>query len=325
MSHHREIKLEWAAPLHDNIPAADLPPDVQADGPDAAAEAPILPASFPADKFTADQLAVIAAWYRQMQADLYDAARTMLATDPAEGLANFMLNAALIARMLRLHPACEQSISTLARALNVDKSDLAERNRALVRTAAANRRATCSPRTLSLRELAKHFPQLDFSAREGRLPTVIVPFVNRRATLAEQWHTVTAIAAIPGLAATLALTADSLNAVRITFPSHTHNTTNMSTHNAIIDMLDEQLTPALSHARRALTKHAFNLPHSTCKTLTGYLESLHTYATTRHGKPDLTPREAAAAARHLYLIATNLQPLDPSFEPLTLLLRDLLY
>lgn len=324
---HREVKLEWAAPLHDNLPAPDLPPGTEPEESEPE-EAEQLPPGLPEDAgFTPAQRTMLCTWYRQLQLNLHDTARHLLNTQPADGLLHYILNAVLLARMLRLHPACEHSLSTLARALNVDKSDLAERNRAMLRAAAGAHRHHATPRTLSIRELAANFPQLNFRAREGKLPVITVPFTDQRALLTEQFNTVTALAAVPGITATLDLTTAGFNAVRITFPSNTHNTTNnnMSTKNAIHDTLCAHLSATLTHARRGLLTANYILPLSTVSTLTGYLEALHTYATTRHGKPDCTPKEETAAARHAYLLANHLQEHSPALEPVATALREILY
>ena len=324
---HREVKLEWAAPLHDNLPAPELPPGTEPEDTDTEDTAQ-LPPGLPEDAgFTPAQRLLLSSWYRQMQLNLYDTARHILATAPAEGLLHYILNAVLLARALRLHPACEHSLSTLARALNVDKSDLAERSRAILRAMAGAHRHHATPRTLSIRELAANFPQLNFRAREGKLPVITVPFANQRTLLAEQFTTVTALAGVPGITATLDLTTAGFNAVRITFPSVTHNTnkTNMSTKNAIHDALCAHLSTTLTHARKGLLTAGYTLPLSTVNTLTGYLDALHTYATTRHGKADCTPKEENAAARHAYLLANHLQEHAPALEPVATALREILY
>ena len=324
--HHREVRLDWACPLPESLPAPEPPPGTE---PEELEELPTLPGFPEGLGLTTLQHEAIARWYRQQQANVYDCARHLLATEPEDSLHHYICNAVLLGRLLRLHPACNHSVAELARALHVDKSDLCDRARNIARAAAAAHRHNAATRTLTVTELAHAYPQLDFSRREGKLPELIVPFRNPRTTLAEQWSTATSLATIPGITAALAETRDTHNAIRITFPASTRNrhlhTMTTSAHNACADTLSELLTPTLALARRTLALHCMQLPSTTTRTLTGYLDSLHTYATTRHGAKDTTPREQAQAARHLYLLADTLREHEPRLTPAAERLRSILY
>lgn len=324
--HHREVRLDWALQLPESLPAPEPPPGTE---PEELEELPTLP-NFPEGLgLTTLQHEAIARWYRQQQANVYDCARHLLATEPEDSLHHYICNAVLLGRLLRLHPACNHSVAELARALHVDKSDLAARSRNIARAAASAHRHNAPQRTLTITELIQAFPQLDFSRRQGKLPELIVPFRNPRLTLAEQWSTATSLATIPGITASLAETKDNHNAIRITFPAQTRNrhlhAMSTSAHNATADALSELLTPTIALARRTLAIHCMQLPTADTRTLTGYLDSLHTYATTRHGAKDLTPREQAEAARHLYLLANRLQEFEPRLAPAAIRLHTVLY
>lgn len=322
---HREIRLDWACQLPESLPAPEPPPGTE---PEELEELPTLP-NFPEDLgLSTMQHEAIARWYRQQQSNVYDCARHLLATEPEDSLLHYICNAVLLGRLLSLHPACNHSLKDLAKALHVDKSDLAARARNLARAASAAHRHNATQRTLTITELIKAFPQLDFSRREGKLPELVVPFRNSRATLADQWSTATSLANIPGITAALAETKDQSNAIRISFPASTldrHNYMKTSTFNHIADALTELLTPTLTLAGKTLAKNCLSIPTKENEILTGYMETLHLYATTRHGKKDLRPREQSAAARKLYLLADRLKEYEPRLTSAANTLRDLLY
>ena len=327
---HREVILAAAAPLSPNLPAPDLPPGTDSQtAAEATGDIPRLPAGFPTAGLTETQQADIALWYRQHQADLHDTARTLLATDPADTLQHLLLNCVLLCRALRLHPAAEHTVATLARALGVDPSDLTERNRALMhatRSAATHRAA---PTTITtLRELAPRFPQLDFrpSATAGRMPNIIAPFVNPHITLGEQWATATAIGTIPGLTARLAEhPTTGANALAITFPTSTFNTPkrtmSTATANALSDFFAISLTPALDTCKRALARHCLSLPQPTTQRLAKLLDQLHHFA--NNTKP--TAAEQSSAAHALFTLIIHLHEFEPALIPLADRLRYLLY
>lgn len=328
--HHREVILAAARQLSPNLPAPDLPPGTTPEEAAAAAgDIPRLPAGFPTAGLSERQQADIALWYRQHQADLHDTARTLLATEPADTLQHLLLNCVLLCRALRLHPAAEHTVATLARALGVDPSDLTERNRALMhatRTAASHRAA---PTTITtIRDLAPRFPQLDFrpSATAGRMPTIIAPFADPHTTLGEQWATATAIGTIPGLTARLAEhPTTGANALAITFPTSTYNTPkrtmSTATANALRDYFAAALPTALDTCKRALARHCLSLPQPTTQRLAKLLDTLHSYA--QRATP--TAAEHTEAAHALYTITSHLHELEPALTPISNRLRSLLY
>lgn len=327
---HREVILAAAAPLSPNLPAPELPPGTDPqEVAEAAGDIPRLPDGFPTAGLTTTQQEAIALWYRQHQADLHDTARTLLATDPADSLQHLLLNCVLLCRALRLHPAAEHTVATLARALGVDPSDLTARNRALMhatRTAASHRAV---PATISsLRELAPRFPQLDFraSAIAGRMPNIIAPFVNPHLTLGEQWATATAIGSIPGLTARLAEhPSTGANALAISFPTSTFNTPkrtmSTATANALRDLFAASLTPALDTCKRALARHCLSLPQPTSQRLAKLADRLHHHANNSHP----TTAEQHSAAHALFTLISHLHEFEPSLTPLAERLRSLLY
>lgn len=215
----RKVILRYAAPLRENA----LPAPAPAPAPTPAHD---LPGSFPAGLLDAEQLEAVQTWFDAWQAEVVERIRAALCLPPdADGregsrqnLAEFGACAVVLAHMLRLHPAASQSLPVLARALGVRERKLYHIRQGIL--AALGGKAAPPPRRAAgLKRLADIYPQLDFSRRTGRSASrssvYIVPF-RWRATLMAQFDTVLSLSAIPGITATLALTAADEDAVRIT-------------------------------------------------------------------------------------------------------------
>lgn len=210
----RKVILRYAAPLQEGRHAAP------------EAQQPCthdLPASFPAELLDAEQLDAVASWFDEWQDSTLERIRTALNLPPdptgregmRKSLPELVAACVILCHLLRLHPAAEHSLPTLARALG-----MRERKLYYIRDAIMSALSGALPRikrkTPRLQQMADIFPQLDFSRRVGKKPCLIVPFVEH-ATLAEQFETVLSLGTYPGITAALALTRADENAVRITF------------------------------------------------------------------------------------------------------------
>lgn len=209
----RKVKLEWAHPLSPNHPA-----------PQTAAPTPHdLPADFPSHLLDAEQLEAVSAWFDTWQATMVSKIRAALNTPPTGGDDNegsradlnaLTAHAIVLAHLFRLHPAAEQSLPVLAAATGLRERRLYTIKTRILR--AIHGTLTPPPRTCPhIRQLADHYPQLDFRRRVGKKGVYLVPFRGHY-TLAAQFETVLTLAANPGITATLALMADGADAVRIT-------------------------------------------------------------------------------------------------------------
>lgn len=207
-----KLKLHTAAQLNEEIT-----PDPAAGDP-AAPWA--LPADFPDVGLTHDQTMQIREWWTNACSDFLERVRAALTYDTHANtnLKNFSRNAIMLAHLLALHPACAGNLATLAKKSGHGHTAL-ERAKAgiltILTTRTHTRKGTRSS-TPSIRNLADALPQLDFTARSGKPPVIVVPF-RWRLSLTQQWDTVCSLELFPHISATLELTADCRDAVRITW------------------------------------------------------------------------------------------------------------
>lgn len=330
---HREVILAWASPLPQSLAAPTPPPGHT---PEEDEPAP-LPAGFPAHLLTEAQQLAISRWFSDWQENTLELIRSMLTLTPEEELKHFHQNATLLARLLRLHPACEHSVTQLATCMACDPADLNARNRELIRTAQNHFSAVApSVHTPSIRELRRAYPQLDFARRVGELPVIIVPFLDPHATIADRMSTVLSLASHPGITAaetTMPSHKDpqQSNAIRITFPSNTHNIKrdkNMNT-NRYKELLQEHLQPALKTAGALLPKYAMSLPFETVNALSAYIDDLTQYANLEQNSPKTSRQRHRAALTKLCTLMTTLNNHIGTSEPQLAIpariLRDALY
>lgn len=318
---HREIILAWAKPLPQSL-AADTPAPGTDPAEEDTAPAP-LPAGFPAHLLTEAQQAAISRWFEDWQENMLELIRSMLTLTPEEELKHFHQNATLLARLLRLHPTCEHSVAQLARAMECDAADLNARNRELIRTAQAHFAAVATTvHTPSIRELRRAYPQLDFARRVGELPVIIVPFLDPKITITDRMSTVLSLASQPGITAAETTMPDEIdpaqtNAVRITFPSNTHNKKrdkHMNT-NRYKQTLKEQLQPCLQAASKLLPRYAMELPFETVNGLAAYIDDLTKYADKELNNKDTSHQRHCAAINKLCTLMTTLNNAIGDREP----------
>lgn len=185
-----------------------------------------LPANFPSHAFDPDQLDLLAEWWHNWLTSSMDALRDALTIPQPDriaptGIRNFIYNAVILANMLRLHPAAENSLAAIAKELGLRQSDMHEIRREILRVIATRRKIT--PYVLArpnFKILAQLYPQLDIARRVGKHPTFIIPF-HGKPTLATQWQTVLLLARHQGLTATLALMPNTdEDAIRLTHTTH---------------------------------------------------------------------------------------------------------
>lgn len=219
MSH--KIKLERCHPLNEQSAVAATA---------AAPELPPMPADFPAELLEPEQLEAVQAWWADWQQDMLHQLRHLLTVQHPEGaressphtLRHLQQRCVVLCHLLGLHPAAERSMTTLAAELGVALPTLSALRGLLLRTMAQLRRpqaAQQQPPTIST--LAANYPLLDWERREGKRPVIVVPF-RRRLTYCSQFELCAAIAAHPGISATLTLTAAQEDALRITFHRGVH-------------------------------------------------------------------------------------------------------
>ena len=161
-----------------------------------------LPASFPADLLNEEQLDEVRIWFDTYIADLLATIRAALTGGSEKSsLAHLQHRAVILAHLLRLHPAAEDSITALAETLGISRrsafyiqDDLLTTIRpALCHIAnAATAMATFTARVAEQ-------PWLDL---DGILPLshrhLAIPF-KRRAIVAARFATAQAVASLPGV------------------------------------------------------------------------------------------------------------------------------
>lgn len=81
-----------------------------------------LPSSFPSDLLTADQLDEVAIWFDTWVADLLQSIRAALGADATHTtLQTLKVRAVILAHLLRLHPAADTNLTTLATKLDISR------------------------------------------------------------------------------------------------------------------------------------------------------------------------------------------------------------
>lgn len=218
MSH--KINLERCYPLNEQSAEATT----------TAPELPPMPADFPAELLDPEQLEAVQAWWADWQQEMLRHLRHLLTVQHPEGarestphtLRHLQQRCVVLCHLLGLHPAAERSMTTLAAELGVALPTLSALRGLLLRTMAQLRRPQPSQQQpTSISTLAANFPLLDWERREGKRPVIVVPF-RRRLTYCSQFELCAAIAAVPGISATLTLTAAQEDALRITFHRGVH-------------------------------------------------------------------------------------------------------
>lgn len=214
MSH--KVKLDHCYPLSDNLTAAPV-----------SVEPPLLPADFPSELLSDEQLEAIQDWWGDWQQESLRHLRHLLTVrPPAEdnqpappNLANLQLRCVVLCHILGLHPAAERSLPTLAAELGVSMRKLTTLKGCMLRAMVRDRRRQSErlPNT-QLATLMAAYPLLDWAAREGERPVIVVPF-RGRLPYCSQFELCAAIAAEPGISATLTITSRKADALRITFHS----------------------------------------------------------------------------------------------------------
>lgn len=209
-----KVKIEYCKPLPPHLAAAPTAPEL-----------PPLPVDFPAELLGEAALEAVQAWWADWQQESLQHLRHLLTIRPAEeekcsappNLAHLGLRAVLLCHLLGLHPAAERSLVSLAAELGEPLRKLTALKSTMLRAMARNRKRQSEklPNT-QLHTLAAAFPLLDFERREGKRPVIVVPF-RQRLTYCAQFELCAAIAAQPGISATLTLTAAQEDALRITF------------------------------------------------------------------------------------------------------------
>lgn len=185
-----------------------------------------LPASFPAELLTEDQLAEVQLWFDSWVSDLLHAVRCALVggqdgTDTAD-LPHLHRHATVLAHLLRLHPAAEASITDLATAMGCSRRALFYVRDAVmrhIRPALVGVIASKNSAAYFYAQLAT-IGTLDADAARNVNPrTLMVPF-KPAVHVAHRFATVQQLAAIPAVASVReTLTASGRNAVQITLKS----------------------------------------------------------------------------------------------------------
>ena len=213
MSH--KVKLEHCYPLTENISAAAP----------AAPELPPMPADFPEELLEPEQLEAVQAWWADWQQDMLRHLRHLLTVQHADGaresapltLQHLQQRAVVLCHLLGLHPAAERSLTTLAAELGVALPTLSALRGLLLRAMVRLRQQPHQrEQRVSIPTLQADYPLLAWERREGKRPVIVVPF-RQRLTYCTQFELCAAIAATPGISATLTLTAAGEDALRITF------------------------------------------------------------------------------------------------------------
>ena len=172
--------------------AADLAPDSFG-----------LPASFPADLLTADQRDEVAIWFDAWVADLLQSIRAALAADAAHTtLQTLQVRAVILAHLLRLHPAADTSLTTLANQLGISRrsafyaqEDIVKHIRpALCGTIRANTAAAML--TTQLADTGTLLPDAAVTLPARQLAVPFKPHVH----MAHRFATVQRVATLPAVA-----------------------------------------------------------------------------------------------------------------------------
>ncbi|MDO4818046.1 MAG: hypothetical protein Q3986_06435 [Akkermansia sp.] len=186
-----------------------------------------LPADFPRHLIDPEDMDELQDWWTSTVTAFLERLRHALRvhahTHP--NLDNFIQNAVVLGNMLALHPALSGTLSSLSNTKPFSFNTLqAHRAAILDILSGKGQPIPLRPDVLSPKQLAVAFPALDFAAIPARAISqghrnprcLIVPFAGR-VNLADQWDTVVSISLYPKLSATLDLTADGRDAVRISW------------------------------------------------------------------------------------------------------------
>lgn len=205
-------------------PAACSPLDENTPEPQHHTTPYTLPPDFPhIPSLTEDDILELREWWTRTITTYLDRLRDCISlganTNPST--AALLRNSAALAHLLGLHPAAAPPLHKLAAELQTSYPRLlqtAEAQRAILSgTPASTLRRPPNP---TLRQLLSAHPELDAEHRTKHGPVHTIPFRAPHLPLIDQWHTVTSLSHYPGVTATLDLTADNRNAVRITLNSH---------------------------------------------------------------------------------------------------------
>lgn len=189
----------------------------------------MLPSSFPAELFTEEQMDAVAAWFDTWAADILHAIRCALLDHPhapgqrqgvsAPTLDQLTRHATILAHLLRLHPAADAPVDTLASQLGVSRRALYyTRDTVLryIRPALAGTISRTSAAASFFEQLAtvRHLDTAQATQLDAR--TILVPFAPHTLVCA-RFAAVQHIAAIPAVAGVHEdLTPTGQNAVHIT-------------------------------------------------------------------------------------------------------------
>lgn len=192
-----------------------------------------LPASFPAHCLDDDQLQEIQNWFDSWAGNLLHTLKQALLcartrstkadAPPPVNLQNLIINSAVLAHLLRLHPSAESSLPELAKALGVSRSRVYyARDAILAQLGSAAVAAFRSVRELHniTHEQLAALPQLDLPAATTPATRVmLIPFAGYQG-VAARFATVQHIANLPGVESVREdITPENRNAVRITLKS----------------------------------------------------------------------------------------------------------
>lgn len=190
-------------------------------GTTAAQDAFRLPASFPAECLTDEQLEAIAAWFDAWVADLLHTIRLCLLgkTGTPADLPHLHQHATVLAHLLRLHPAAESTITDLATALGVSRRSLFYVRDAILQHIRPALAGTIGRKLATANFYAQlaTIGTLDTTgAVETDARTLLVPF-KPHVHCAHRFATVRQLAALPAVASVKeSLTITKQNAVHIT-------------------------------------------------------------------------------------------------------------
>lgn len=188
-----------------------------------------LPASFPSHCLTDDQLNEVETWFDEWAASSLHALRQALVlahtrstkgAAPTVSLQQFLVHAAVISHLLRLHPCTECSLQNLAKALGVSRSRVNYARDAILANLGADAvaafRSVRKVHNVTMEQIAD-IKELDFPAAQRVADRVLlIPFAGH-CWLHVRFAVVQQIASFPGVASVREdITNENRNAVRIT-------------------------------------------------------------------------------------------------------------
>lgn len=201
MPSRRSVEPQKCKVLFENIiPEQEQEPDIFG-----------LPDSFPAHALDDDQLEEVREWWGGYMPDLLHAfkhslvcqAKRYASTECPPTLQNFIIRAVVLAHLLRLHPATEDSLLKLAKALKVPHKRLYYAREAILETltsgAVSAFKAAREGREAVIEFLATH-PALDYSgAVRVSSRRLLIPLAGRLSPAARH-ALMKDCAAVPGVA-----------------------------------------------------------------------------------------------------------------------------